>query len=268
MTDRTDPIRIFIGTDDTQGVPTEVLKHSILSRTDADVEFTELCDLQTGLEHHFYTGFSFYRWGIPAFCNFTGRALYLDADIVVLCDIRELWEMPLGAHSHLCRPRPPFRFRRWRIRRLGGAYTSVMLIDCERARKWDFEAWCRRADDDPVFYKQVMACLPGSETARQRGDLPRAFNDLDDYAPNRTRILHYTDLRNQPWKKAGHRYEHVFRAALRAACKAGALDVQAVRDDVARGVIHDRMVGWCTEDADSLPNSRHHREVASATRRR
>ncbi|MYH30058.1 MAG: hypothetical protein F4018_09690 [Acidobacteria bacterium] len=267
MTDRTEPIRIFIGTDETQGVPTAVLKHSILSRTAADVEIRELRDLRTGLEDRFYTGFSFYRWGIPAFCDYTGRALYLDADIVVLCDIRELWEMPLGEHSHLCRPRPAFRFRRWRLERLGGAYASVMLIDCERAR-WDFRAWCERAARDPRFYKQVMWCLPGSETSRQRGDLPRAFNDLDDHAPHRTRILHYTDLPNQPWKKVGHRHEHVFRAALRAACKAGALDVQAVRDDVARGVIHDRMVGWCTEDDETLPHRRHGREVVSATRRR
>ena len=244
----TNPIRVFIGTDDTQAIPTAVLKHSILSRTDAPVEFTELCNLQTGLEERFYTGFSFYRWGIPTFCDFSGRALYLDADIVVLCDIRELWDMPLGEHSHLCRPRPPLRFRRWAIERLGGAYASVMVIDCERARHWNFQAWCERAANDRRFYRQVMWCLPGSATAEGRGDLPRAFNDLDRFAPNRTKIIHYTDLHNQPWKKVGHRYEHVFRRALRDACAAGAVDMATVREDISRGVIHDRMVRWCAED--------------------
>lgn len=246
----TSPIRVFIGTDDTQAVPTAVLKHSILARTDAAVEFTELRDLRTGLEDRFYTGFSFYRWSIPGYCDFAGRALYLDADIVVLCDLRELWDMPLGDHSHLCRPRPPLGLRRWGIERLGGAYSSVMVIDCARARHWDFGAWCERAASDPRFYREIMWCLPGSATAERRGNLPRAFNDLDRFKRNRTKIIHYTDLRNQPWKKTGHRCEHVFRRALRAACEAGAVDVETVRGDVARGVIHDRMVRWCAEDPD------------------
>ena len=129
----TEPIRVFIGTDHSQNVPTAVLRHSILSRTASPVEFHEFKDLQTGLEEHFYTGFSFYRWGIPLSCGFKGRALYLDADIVVLGDIRELWEHPLGEHSHLCRRRPRFRFRRFRVKRLGGAYASVMSMSAASA---------------------------------------------------------------------------------------------------------------------------------------
>ena len=244
----TEPIRVFVGTDDTQTVPTAVLKHSILSRTDAPVEFKELCNLQTGLEDHFYTGFSFYRWGIPTFCDFAGRALYLDADIVVLCDIRELWELPLGHHTHLCRPRPPFRFRRWRLQRLGGAYASVMVIDCAQARDWNFTAWCERAGRDEAFYRNVMWCLPGSATAARRGNLPPAFNDLDHHDPRRTKIIHYTDLPNQPWKRTGHRHEHVFRRALRDAYLAGALDLDTVKADMKAGHIHDRMAAWCLED--------------------
>ncbi len=246
----TEPIRVFIGTDDTQTVPTAVLKHSILSRTDTSVEFRELCNLETGLEDRFYTGFSFYRWGIPLFCDFAGRALYLDADIVVLCDIRELWEMPLENHTHLCRPRPPFRFRRWRLQRLGGAYASVMVIDCARARGWNFAAWCERAARDKTFYRDVMWCLPGTKTAERRGDLPPAFNDLDRYDPHRTKIIHYTDLPNQPWKRTGHRHEHVFRRALRSAYLAGAIDLDTVEADIRSGHIHEQMTAWCLEDAE------------------
>ena len=247
----TEPIRIFIGTDDTQRVPTAVLKHSILSRTHATIEFRELCNLQTGLEDKFYTGFSFYRWGIPMFCDFAGRALYLDADIVVLCDIQELWEMPLGDNSHLCRPRPRFQVRRWRLRRLGGAYASVMVIDCARARDWNFTAWCERASRDRQFYEEIMRCLPGSTTAKGRGDLPVAFNDLDSYHSNRTRIIHYTDLSNQPWKRVGHRHERVFRQALRDAYLAGALDLDMVEADVKAGHVHSQLRAWCLEAAES-----------------
>ena len=244
----TEPIRVFIGTDHSQNVPTAVLRHSILSRTASPVEFHELKDLQTGLEEHFYTGFSFYRWGIPLSCGFKGRALYLDADIVVLGDIRELWEHPLGEHSHLCRRRPRFRFRRFRVKRLGGAYASVMSIECGKCQHWDFRAWCERAEKNPGFYKQVMWCMLGSPSAEGRGDLPPAFNDLDHFEAGRTKIIHYTNLPIQPWKKTGHRYEAVFRQALREAYQAGAVDLSTVEADVTAGHVHPQMIDWCTQD--------------------
>ena len=240
------PIRIFIGTDRSQIVPTAVLQHSITSRTDADVEFHELKDLKTGLEGDFYTGFSFYRWRIPAACDFGGLAIYLDADIVVLCDVLELWEQDMDGHSHLCRRRAPFEFRRFRVRRRGGAYASVMLIDCARCEHWQFEEWCRKAADDRDFYHRVMWCQAGP-TAVGRGNLPTVFNDLDHYAPGRTKILHYTDLPNQPWKKPGHPYESVFRRALREAYAAGAVRLETVQTAVDEGHVHSSMVAWCQD---------------------
>ena len=242
-------IRIFIGTDDTQVVPTAVLKHSILSRTRAEVEFRDLRNLETGLENLFYTGFSFYRWGIPSFCNFEGRAIYLDADIVVLCDIRELWDLNVAGHSHLARPRPRFRVRQLRLQRLGGAYASVMLIDCAHARNWNFRAWCERAADDRDFYKQVMWCLPGSPTASGRGDLPKEYNDLDRHEPGRTKVIHYTALPDQPWKRTGHTHEQVFRRSLRETYQAGAVDLDTVKAEIGRGHIHSQTVDWCTGPA-------------------
>ncbi len=40
------------------------------------------------------TPFSGFRWAIPAFCQFEGRAIYMDADVVILSDIAELWNTP------------------------------------------------------------------------------------------------------------------------------------------------------------------------------
>jgi lipopolysaccharide biosynthesis glycosyltransferase len=39
--------------------------------------------------------FSGFRWAIPESCNFEGRAIYMDADVIVLCDIAELWSHPM-----------------------------------------------------------------------------------------------------------------------------------------------------------------------------
>jgi hypothetical protein len=41
------------------------------------------------------TPFSALRWGIPAFCNFEGKAIYMDVDMIPKADIAELWNQPI-----------------------------------------------------------------------------------------------------------------------------------------------------------------------------
>ena len=41
------------------------------------------------------TPFSGFRWAIPDYCDFTGKAIYMDADVVVLSDLAELWSHPI-----------------------------------------------------------------------------------------------------------------------------------------------------------------------------
>lgn len=40
------------------------------------------------------TPFSGFRWGIPAYCGYQGKAIYMDTDVIVLCDLAELWQLP------------------------------------------------------------------------------------------------------------------------------------------------------------------------------
>ena len=41
------------------------------------------------------TPFSGFRWAIPDYCDFSGKAIYMDADVVVLSDLAELWRHPI-----------------------------------------------------------------------------------------------------------------------------------------------------------------------------
>lgn len=43
------------------------------------------------------TPFSALRWGIPAFCNYEGRAIYMDVDMIAKADIVELWNQKFDA---------------------------------------------------------------------------------------------------------------------------------------------------------------------------
>ena len=45
------------------------------------------------------TPFSGFRWAIPEYCDFTGKAIYMDADVVILSDLAELWNYPIGGQA-------------------------------------------------------------------------------------------------------------------------------------------------------------------------
>src|SRR3954451_5303347 len=84
-------LRIFVGTDDSQIVAHEVLEYSIRKHTSRPVEFVPMHNIDLPLPRdpaqRPRTGFSFYRFLIPSLCGFKGRAIYLDADMLVLSDI-------------------------------------------------------------------------------------------------------------------------------------------------------------------------------------
>jgi hypothetical protein len=41
------------------------------------------------------TPFSGFRWAIPEYCDYSGRAIYMDADVVILSDLAQMWEHPI-----------------------------------------------------------------------------------------------------------------------------------------------------------------------------
>lgn len=45
------------------------------------------------------TPFSGFRWAISEYCGFEGRAIYMDADVIILDDIAKLWSHPIDGQA-------------------------------------------------------------------------------------------------------------------------------------------------------------------------
>ncbi len=68
------------------------------------------------------TPFSGFRWGIPAYCGFQGRAVYTDSDVIFLGDIAELWTQPMAPGAAV-------------LAKGGGSWRlCVSLFDCAAAK--------------------------------------------------------------------------------------------------------------------------------------
>jgi hypothetical protein len=204
-----DVVRVYVGTDRSQLLAVAVLEHSIRRHTRRPVQVCPLIDLNLpeprDVRQGSRTNFSFARFAIPELAGYAGKALYLDADMLVFRDIGELWDIPFDggtvaiqegvpdhavAHAKAGAPRK-------RVKQC-----SVMLIDCARAA-WNVHRIVGGLDGR-YTYEELMhdLCILPEEEVRY--SVPFAWNSLEHFDPE-TRLIHYTDMDTQPWVNADNR---------------------------------------------------------------
>lgn len=175
------PVRLFIGTQAAQFRAERVLLWSILRTRDPAraYEVYLMKDLAGFDPLLWLTGFTNYRYAIPAFAGFAGRAIYNDVDQIYLDDPAKLFDTPMDGHGVLS---------------INDRDTSVMLIDCARmAATWTLEAAQRRG------HRALEARLRAEPGLW--GPLDGTWNARDEeYQPGRSRLIHYTTIHAQPWR--------------------------------------------------------------------
>lgn len=236
-----DTIRVYLGTEDKTSIACGVLQDSITRRTQSKVEFVrmigkaweyDIAGIPVG------TGFSLRRWLIPAACGWKGYAIYLDADQLVFGDIRELWDLGIEA----IRKNKSMAATTWQTDkhfRTPAPQSSVMVIDCAAAAvgpaSWGWKldqilAHLRRKDGDPkARYAEFMHALWMDP---RPAILPKAWNHLNVYKADVTRLLHYTKEPEQPWYMPSHPLANHWRDALIHALRSGAVPA----DELERGL--------------------------------
>lgn len=87
-------LRIFIGYDSRQALSFNVLQHSIIARSSVPVSIIPLVLETLPLKRSGLTPFSWSRFLVPYLCDYEeGPALFMDADMLCLCDIKELLDL-------------------------------------------------------------------------------------------------------------------------------------------------------------------------------
>lgn len=188
-------IRILVGTDVRQGRAEIALENSIRANTSADVDITWMRahegewkkwrhapDRPMRGGGAWATCFTNFRYSIPALCNYEGRAIYLDSDMLVLGDIAELWNLrPKGAWCSLNPKR-----------------TDVSIIDCAwfKGKKWWPSLEQMQASNMPgALYRQLLL-----RNGAFSHEIDERWDHLDDYRKDWTKLIHFTNMRTQPWR--------------------------------------------------------------------
>jgi hypothetical protein len=186
-----EPMRVFIGADVSQLLGARVLEYSIRRYCPAPV----VCDTMQGVQikmpkdskNQPRTQFSFNRFAIPKLAGYSGRAVYLDADMQVFRDFRELYDLPFNGATVLYAPSS---------NEARGRQFSVLLLDCERLH-WDTDEIVRGLDEERYDYDGLMKemCIVPEEQVQP--GIPPQWNSLEEYEEGKTGLIHYTDMHTQ-----------------------------------------------------------------------
>jgi hypothetical protein len=234
-----EPMRVFVGTDESQVVAARVLEYTIRRHASGPVLVNYMLHVATPRPRHRAnrprTGFSFRRFVIPKLCGYRGRALYVDADMQVFGDLAELWAIPFGEHRVLCTYQA-VRPAAWKHERefQPGRQLSVMMLDCSRLA-WDVDEIVRGLDEGRYDYKTLMHDLCVVAPQHVADTLPPEWNCLEWYDPARSKLVHYTVVPTQPWKNDDNPLRGVWETAYRQAVAAGAVPPADVARAVAQG---------------------------------
>ncbi len=192
------PARVFIGYDPREEVAVNVLTASFQAHATIPVQIGQVrLDQLRGVytrerDPKQSTDFSFSRFLVPWLAGYQGWALFIDADMLCLGDIAELWALrdenkavQVVKHRHECEeglkfqgmPQTPYGRKNW---------SSVMLFNCERCR---------------ALTPEYVNTATGLELHQFRwladgaiGDLPPEWNVLVGVqpVPASPKVLHYT----------------------------------------------------------------------------
>ena len=248
-----DTIRIFVGCAKEHRLAFKVLRHSIQCRTTARVEVyplnnadgtrpedawpdDELADRYRPImipvprdrSQRGATTFSFQRFLIPELCGDAGRGIYLDSDQLVLADISEFWDKPIKEGCSVLKP--------------PGWQSAVMMIDCSHG--WRIAKMIRQIDQKKRTYKGMM-------NLQNFGPLDESLSPFWNYQDRgridysdfqNAKLVHFTDMRTQPWLRTGHPVGDVWCLELLDAINAGKIDRQDVRDAVTAGDVRPSLL--------------------------
>ncbi len=181
------PVEIFLGTEPAQYRANRVFVWSIEKVRDPgrQVRIHLMSELEGFDRRGWTTGFTNYRFAIPALRGGKGRAIYNDEDQIYLTDPGVLFDLDMGDAAVLS---------------ISDTESSVMLIDCEKmAAVWTLDGARHR-------WKRALLREASKETGL-RGDLDPGWNARDEeFRPGRSHLLHYTTLHTQPWRPFPERF--------------------------------------------------------------
>lgn len=208
-------VKVFVGYDSTQREAFDVFCHSLEEHCSINFElfglvmeeFKAYTDWWRDADPLQSTEFTYLRFAVPWLCNYEGRALFMDCDMLAMGDLAEILKLPMDDYAlrvvkHDHQPTSQVKMgNKVQTSYPRKNWSSMMLMDCSKLTLWSFEA-CNEWSGKQLHRFEGIP-------DEQVGELPDGWNVLDRYDEN-TKLVHYTE--GGPWLPgfAHHQYGDVW----------------------------------------------------------
>ena len=195
-----DAIRVFVGCDPNNCDLEQmmVLDYSIHKHTSVPVEIVWM-QLSRDPNSYWYsnpeagegwnttkwsTPFSGFRWAIPEYCNYSGRAIYMDADVIILDDLAKLWQHSIEGQSIVAAKTNADMTR-----------LCTCIWDCDAAKNVVLPI--EKLTKDPKSHKEMMTVF--KKNTQLIESYQDSYNCIDgeNLVIEEIKILHYSDMGTQ-----------------------------------------------------------------------
>ena len=142
------------------------------------------------------TNFTVFRWTVPEAAGYSGRAIYLDADITIHGDIWELYSFDLGGSCCSIRE-------------------GVIVFDCEHPF-WRSTHWPKIEEMRPSGWRKRDYLGRIQQNNKELPLFPVEWDVLDgrEMDPNQAKLNHYTRMSKQPYHPFPDRFAYPRRHPL------------------------------------------------------
>ncbi len=193
-------LRVFIGYDERESIAASVLAYSIHQRASCPVSITFLDHRQIPAYKRdkdplASTSFTYSRFLVPYLCNYEGKAIFIDCDMLCLGDMAGFLAYPQGDKAvsvvkHNYQPKNTTKF-------LGAVQTqyprklwsALMVFDNEKCKALTPE-YVNSATGAGLHRFQWLS-------DDQIGEIPEAWQWIPNHSPGSPKIVHYTE--GGPW---------------------------------------------------------------------
>lgn len=187
-----DKYRIFIGFDPREAVAYHACVQSIIEtcKEPGRLQFTPV----RGQRRDGSNDFIYARFLVPHLCGFSGRALFLDGDMIVRADVRELFDLPM-LYRGVRVVKHDYKTKHL-VKYLGNKNEDYPRKNWSSVIMWDCGFFPHRILTPEFVAKSSGSYLHRFEWLKddQIGDLPAEWNHLTmEYGQNPdAKLYHYT----------------------------------------------------------------------------
>lgn len=197
-------IKIFIGFDHKEIIAYNVLQHSINARATLPISITpininHIKNIFTRERNNLQsTEFSFSRFLVPYLCNYEGWAIFMDCDMMVIDDIKNLWDLRDDKYAVMCvkhehKPKEDIKFlNQVQTQYEKKNWSSVMLLNSSKCKSLTPDYVNNASGLDLHRFKWL-------ESEELIGEIPPKWNHLVDYNDNQD----ISKISNLHWTEGG-----------------------------------------------------------------